>query len=117
MACLDLKDERKSILHLIFDFISFILIKLVLNKLKIKDKFVALGLEVPIQLRNMFESRKVRPIWKTFDFLKYFSLCTSSKMLNLDKVYLAQFLTFLGVLGIFRNLKMSSKQPFWFHLH
>ena len=73
---------------------------------------MALGLEVPIQLRNMFESRKVRPICKKFGFVKYFSLCTSSKMLNLCKVYLAQFLTFLGVLGLFRKLKMSSKQIF-----
>src|ERR1051325_5901229 len=84
---------------------------------KIKDKFVALGLEVPNQLRNMFEPRKVRPICKILGFVKYFSLCTSSKMLNLCKVYLAQFLTFLGFLGFFRNLKMSSKQPLWFHLH
>src|ERR1051325_3160654 len=62
----------------------------------------------------MFESRKVRPICKKIGFVKYFSLCTSSKMLNLCKVYLAQFLTFLDVLGLFRKLKMFSKQPFGF---
>ena len=60
-------------------------------------------------LRSSLDHKIISPFGEKFAFVKYFSLCASSKMINLCKVYLAQFLTFLGVLGLFRNLKMSSK--------